>query len=160
MAVRFKLESVLKHRKHLEENAHKDFSESHRKWDHACNTLAIMTGNRRQYQQELKTKMKADTAAGEMLLYHRYLGRLEKEIEVQKGLVEGLAVEKEEKRAQLLTALKNRKIIENLKERFFESEANKANAQEKKQIDEAAVSRHQAGKRLQHGAGKNGDQGG
>ncbi len=148
MADRFKLESVLRHRKHLEENAHKVFSESHRKWDQARNALDVMTRNRRQYRRELKLKMTADTGAGELLLYHRYLGRLEKEIAAQNGLVEDLSAEKEEKRAQLLVALKNRKMIEKLKDRYLESEAHKAKTQEQKRLDESAVNRHQGGRRM------------
>ncbi len=148
MAERFKLESVLRHRKHLEEIAQKVFSESRRKWDRARGALEAMTRNRRQYRRELKIKMAAATGTGELLLYHRYLGRLEKEIAAQNALVEVLATEKEEKRTQLLVALKNRKMIEKLKDRQMQEAAHQAQTQEQKHLDESAVNRHKDGRRL------------
>ena len=148
MAERFKLETVLKHRKHLEEIAHKVFGEASRKWDQARNALDVMTRNRLKYQHELRYKMNTEAAAGELLLYHRYLDRLQNEIEAQNGLVEDLAAEKEEKRAQLLVALKNRKMIEKLKDRYLASAAHKAKAEEQKRLDESAVNRHQGGRRM------------
>ena len=143
MAERFKLETVLKHRKHLEEIAHKVFGEASRKWNDARKTLDSMTRNRLKYQHELRHKMNAEAVAGELLLYHRYLDRLQNEIEAQNDLVESLAVEREEKRAQLLVALKNRKIIEKLKERYREQEAQRAQRQEQKHLNEAALNRYQ-----------------
>ncbi len=142
MAERFKLETVLKHRKHLEEKAQQVFAKSSRRWDRARQALEVLTHNRQQYQQELNRKMREDAAAGELILYHRYLNRLAREIEAQDALVEELAAQKEEHRAQLVVALKDRKIIERLKERFLESEARKTREGEQKQINEAAVNRY------------------
>ena len=148
MADHFKLETVLRHRKHLEENAHKVFSQSRREWEQARNALNAMTHNQQQYRRELKNKMAGDTGAGELRLYHRYLGRLEEEIAAQNVLVEQLAGEKEEKRALLLVALKNRKMIEKLKERYLENAAHKAQAEERKRLDESAMNRYQSGPRM------------
>ncbi|MBL0714382.1 MAG: flagellar FliJ family protein, partial [Desulfosarcina sp.] len=108
--------------------------------------LEVMERRQRQYQQDLKSKMQNDGAADELFLYHRYLGRLGKEISSQAGLANELEAEKEEKRAQLLVALKNRKIIERLKERYLETEARKTRDQEQKLLNEVAANRYLAGR--------------
>ena len=143
MAKRFKLESVLNHRKHLEDSAQINFAESSRRWDQARRVLEDLRQNRSQYERELKIKMGAEATADELQRYHHYLGRLDREIEAQRGRVENLAAEREDKRAQLMEALQNRKVIEKLKARFLESEARRGQVQEQKHLNEAALHRFQ-----------------
>lgn len=144
MPDRFRLETVLKHRKHLEEKAQKAFSEACRKWEQARNALDVNVGHRQQYQQILKDKMHRQGNAAELLLYLRYLRRLDRDIKSQTGEVNGLETVKEEKYAQLLAAAKNRKVIDNFKERCREVETRKTLGQEQKQLNEAGVSRYHA----------------
>ena len=152
MAAYFRLESVLRHRKHLEDNAQKLFSDSSRRWEQARHVLDGKRHSRYQYERERKSKMNADATADELLRYHRYLGRLDSEIEAQRVLVENLAAEREEKRAQLMEALKNRRVIDKLKERFLENEARRGEAQEQKALNEAAIHRFQGNAERNGGA--------
>ncbi len=143
MAEPFKLESVLRHRKHLEEAAQAAFAASLRRWTQARRALEELIRNRQAYQQELKHKMQANARADILVCYHRYLSRLDKEIESQASTVEALAVAKEEKRTALLGALKERKVLEKLKAHYLETEARSERAQEQKQMNEAGVNRYQ-----------------
>ncbi len=142
MVARFKLESVLKHRRHLEDDAQRAFSATNRKWDEARRVLDGMRRNRGQYEQDLKNHMLNNAAAGELVLYHRYLGRLDMEIEDQQMLVNELEAKREKKRGLLLTALKNRKMIEKLKEGFIQKHARRRQIQEQQLMNEAAISRY------------------
>lgn len=143
MAEPFRMESVLRHRKHLEDAAQTAFAASLRQWVQARRTLEDLSRKRQQYQQELKRKMQANARADELVRYQRYLGRLDQEIESQAGIVEALEVEKEEKRAALLAALKDCKVLEKLKAHYLETEARDQRAQEQKLMNEAAVNRFQ-----------------
>ncbi len=143
MAEQFRMAGVLRHRKYLEEVAQTAFAAALRQWSQARRALADLTRNRKQYQQELKHKMQANARADELMRYHRYLRRLDKEIASQAGIVEALAVAKEDKRKALLAALKDRKIIEKLKARHMAAEACHERTQEQKRMNEAAVNRFQ-----------------
>jgi flagellar FliJ protein len=137
------MESVLRHRKHLEEAAQMAFAAALRRLTQARRALEDLIRNQQAYQQELKRKMQANARADELVRYHRYLGRLDREIGSQTDIVEALEVEKEEKRAALLAALKDRKVLEKLKAHYLETEARGQRAQEQKLMNEAAVNRYQ-----------------
>ena len=137
------MESVLRHRKHLEEAAQMAFAAALRRLNQARRALEDLIRNQQAYQQELKRKMQANARADELVRYHRYLGRLDREIGSQTDIVEALEVEKEEKRAALLAALKDRKVLEKLKAHYLETEARGQRAQEQKLMNEAAVNRYQ-----------------
>ena len=155
MAERFKMEGVLRHRKHLEEEAQAAFATSLRQWTQARRALEELLRKRKQYRRELKLKIQGQATADELILYHRYLDRLGKEIESQISIVEDMAIAKEEKRAQLVTALRDRKVLEKLKEQHQDAAARLRRAQEQKLINEAAVNRYQRQQR-QSGAGDKG----
>ena len=139
----FKMESVLRHRKHREEAAQMAFATALRQLTRARRALEDLIRSRQAHQQELKLKMQANARADELVRYHRYLDRLDREIESQAGIVEALEAEKEEKRAALLAALKDRKVLEKLKAHYLETEARDQRAQEQKRMNEAAVNRYQ-----------------
>jgi flagellar export protein FliJ len=54
-----------------------------------------------------------------------------------------LATDKEKKRKALMTALKDRKVIEKLKERYLADEDKKERDMEQKLINDVAISRYQ-----------------
>ncbi len=143
MAPRFKLESVLQHRQHLEDLAHQEFSDASRRWKEARQILDGMRSNRFRHESELKSKMKINVTADDLQRYHRYLGRLDREIAAQMALVENLAAKREAKREQLKASLQNRKVIGKLKERFLERTTRQGLAQEQKILDEVALHRFQ-----------------
>lgn len=143
MGKRFKLESVLNHRRYLEDRAQSLFAESSRRWNEARRGLDGLRQNRSQYAGELKNKIHADATADDLLRYHRFLGRLDSEIKAQKVVVEELAADREDKRSRLMEALKDRKAIEKLKERYLEKEARRDHVQEQKVLNDAALHRFQ-----------------
>ena len=148
MAERFKMEGVLRHRKHLEEEAQAAFAASLRQWTQARRALEELIRKRKQYRRELKHKIQGQATADELILYHRYLDRLGKEIESQIGIVEDMAIAKEEKRSQLVAALRDRKVLEKLKAQHQEAAARRRRAKEQDLINEAAVNRYQRKQRL------------
>lgn len=143
MARPFKLEAVLTHRQHQEESARKVFADAARELSRARQVLTDMETVRAQYRRAMRLKQDNNGSAMELILYTRYLARLASEIDEQQHTVETLAADKEEKRMTLMTALKDRKVIEKLKERYLADEEKKERDMEQKLVNDVAISRYQ-----------------
>lgn len=143
MARPFKLEAVLTHRQHQEESARKVFADAARELNRARQVLMDMEKVRTQYRRAMRLKQDNNGSAMELILYTRYLARLASEIDEQQHTIETLAADKEEKRKMLMTALKDRKVIEKLKERYLADEEKKERDMEQKLVNDVAISRFQ-----------------
>lgn len=143
MAGPFKLEAVLTHRQHQEESARKVFADAARELSRARQVLTDMERVRAQYRRAMRLKQDNNGSAMELVLYTRYLARLASEIDEQQQTIETLAADKEEKRMTLMTALKDRKVIEKLKERYLADEEKKERDMEQKLVNDVAISRYQ-----------------
>ncbi len=143
MARPFKLEAVLTHRQHQEESARKVFADAARELNRARQVLTDMEKVRTQYRRAMRLKQDNNGSAMELILYTRYLARLASEIDEQQHTIETLAADKEEKRKMLMTALKDRKVIEKLKERYLADEEKKERDMEQKLVNDVAISRFQ-----------------
>lgn len=139
----FKLEAVLNHRQHQEESARKIFADAARALRQAQAVLSDMENTRAQYRRALRLKQDNSDCAMELILYTRYLSRLESEIRVQQHVIDALAKDKEDKRNALMATLKDRKIIEKLKERYLADVAKDARESEQKLLNDVAISRYQ-----------------
>jgi len=139
----FKFEAVLNQRQHREESARKVFAAAARELGKAQQVLAEMENNRDQCRRDLRHKQEKGGYAMEIILYARYLGRLDLEIKDQQDRVAGMAEEKEKKRQELMTTLKDRKVIEKLKERHLADLEKKERDLEQKLLNDAAISRYQ-----------------
>ena len=143
MARPFKLEAVLTHRQHQEESARKVFADAARELSRARQVLTDMEKVRAQYRRAMRLKQDNNGSAMELILYTRYLARLTSEIDEQQHTIETLAADKEKKRKALMTALKDRKVIEKLKERYLADEEKKERDMEQKLVNDVAISRFQ-----------------
>jgi flagellar protein FliJ len=139
----FKLEAVLNQRQHQEESARKIFADAARVLRQAQATLSDMENTRAQYRRALRRKQDNSDSAMELILYTRYLGRLASEIREQQHVIDALTKDKEDKRSALMTALKGRKVIEKLKERYFADIAKEERDSEQKLLNDVAISRYQ-----------------
>jgi flagellar FliJ protein len=144
MEQEFRLEAVLRHREHLEQNAQQAFSRAQGEWRDAKRTLDDLLHCREQYRRELATKLQRNFQAEEVIRYNRYLERLKSEVQQQRVHITQLAEAKERQRRLLVAAVKNRKIIENLKSRHMENRARLTREREQKLLGEASLTRHRA----------------
>jgi len=139
----FKFEAVLNQRQYREETARKIFADAARALNCAQATLSAMEDQRAQCRQVLRRKQHNGGKAMEIILYSRYLGRLEAEIQDQEKSVADLSIEKEDKRQELMATLKDRKVIEKLKERHLAEQEQEERETEQKMLNDAAISRYQ-----------------
>jgi flagellar protein FliJ len=139
----FKLEAVLNHRRHREEAARKRYADAVRDLRQQQERLAEMEKMRREYRQVLRHKQLNGDAAAEILLYTRYLTRLDSEVHAQEKIVREHMKEKEEQRQALMVALKDRKVIEKLKEHHLSQMEIEERAAEQKILNDVAITRYQ-----------------
>jgi flagellar protein FliJ len=139
----FKLEVVLNHRRHREEAARKRYADALRKLRQQQEQLTAMQATRQTYRQDLRRLQRSGTAAAQILMYTRYLTRLDTEIRAQEKVVQEHRQEKEKQRQTLMTALKDRKVIEKLKEHHVSQLEAEEREREQKLLNDVAITRYQ-----------------
>lgn len=139
----FKLQAVLNQRQHREESARIILADAARELRRAQKALSDMENIRAQYGRAMRLKQDNNESAMELILYTRYLGRLDSEICEQRQLIDTLVKDKEDKRCALMATLKDRKVIEKLKERYLADMEKKERDVEQKLLNDVAISRYQ-----------------
>jgi flagellar FliJ protein len=143
MARPFQLEAVLTHRGYRVDTARQRLADAARELGAARQVLQAQEHERAEYRRALRLKQNASGSVQEILIYTRYLNRLDGEINCQRQVVKDLYGKKEALRRELMTRLKERKVIERLKERHLAEVEEKARVREQKMLSDVAISRYQ-----------------
>lgn len=114
---RFKLDPLLRHRKHLEEECQKELAALQQTLAQETARLDALHGRRAGAESRLRTLQAGKTDVPAILDTMAYLRRLEGEIGAQEKTVETARLACENQRCELVAAMKGRKIIEKLKEK-------------------------------------------
>jgi len=136
---KFSLESLLSHRKSIEESFQKELADLQRLLQEEMNRKMNFEKKREKNMTKLEQKTSMGITAGDNLIYHNFIQRLTVNIDQQAQRV--FEVEKAigDKRMVLLEAVKNRKALEKLKEKGLEAYARKLAKKEELFINEVAV---------------------
>ncbi|MEI7905662.1 MAG: flagellar FliJ family protein [Candidatus Firestonebacteria bacterium] len=138
----FKLEAALNYRKTLEEIKLVEFSEVKKKLEKEKELLAWIQAEQYATIEQIKNMKGHSFHASDIALYLSYI-KLFKEKEIlQCGMIEKVSKEVEILREALLEAVKNRKIMDNLKDRQLIEYNEDMAAYERKVEDETAVLRY------------------
>lgn len=117
----FRLEAVLKHRKSIEEALQKELSLLVRILEEERKKLKEFENTRNRFSKELKDKQVKSVTISETLLYVRYIEQVSKCLDSQKEKILNTEKDIDQKREDLCEAMKNRKALERLRERGFET---------------------------------------
>jgi flagellar protein FliJ len=137
----FNLETLLRHRKNIEEREKTALSriqyslqseQQRRDWISRKNVETL---------SELETLRRERAAQEELRLYYPYLDRLRHEAEASAQNIVKLEKELQEQKTVVLTASRNKKVIEILKSRKKSEFLIEVDRQEQKVIDEIVVTR-------------------
>ena len=139
----FKLEAVLTHRRYREDTARQRLAAAARELNAARETLARQEKMRADYGRALRQKQASSGSVMEFLMYTRYLDRLDEEVGRQRQRVQTLTAEKDTLRRDLMIRLKERKVIERLKERHQADVDQRERDREQKILSDMAISRYQ-----------------
>ena len=112
----FKLESLLNHRRYVEDARHRAFAQTQRRVFEARQIVDSLEGEHLRLSRELKDNMQTPRPASENELYATYLASLANQIDEQRQRVREAEKVRDEQKTSLLEAVKNRKMMERLKE--------------------------------------------
>ena len=135
MGYKFSMERVLEWRESLEKISMEKFVFTQNELNRE---ILRLTNLYREYET-LKKKSVKYKKANEIKQYELYKFDLEENIELQRQVVDKKTIELEERRLELVDSQKNRKIMENLKEKDYQSYQEKVNLEEQKFLDEMSV---------------------
>ena len=114
---KFSLQSLLNHRKHIEENLEKELGRIKRVVNNEKRRLEKIRKEKIKCREELKKKQSDGKKVNEIILYFNYLDKLSKDIGKQKRCLKDVEKEYNIKRSELIEAMKKRKTLERLKEK-------------------------------------------
>jgi flagellar FliJ protein len=139
---RFRLESILTQRRHVEEGFQKELADARQELAAAQAALREAKGTHRQCMRDMRRKQRDRFRADDMLLYFPYLERLKLNIELH--MKRGAAAERkvEQKRQALLDAMKKRKVLEKLKENQLQAHFKAEAKREQRFTDESAAQQY------------------
>ena len=120
MTFRFKLQSLLSHRKFIEDTLHREFVYLGERVSEAKQIEKHLQRKKIHLSEELKKNMQKPRPMSESSLYVTYLDCLTKQIGIQKRKIHQAEKEKYDKQVELLKAAKKRKMLERLKDTHAE----------------------------------------
>ena len=114
---RFKLETLLRRRKQIEDSRQTELSAQRVRFDQANRTLRQVESLRTKAEGELNRKLSLRSTIAELITFQAYLRRLAEDVDQQKEKVASAQKKVDEKQALLIDAVKSRKILDKLKEK-------------------------------------------
>ncbi|HSO59530.1 MAG TPA: flagellar export protein FliJ [Desulfobacterales bacterium] len=138
----FRLETILTQRRHVEERFQKELAEVRQELSAAQAVLREAKETRRRSMREMRRKQQDRFRADDMLLYYPYLERLKLDIELHMKRVAAGERKVAQKRQALLEAMKQRKILDKLKEKQFQMHLKTEAGREQRFTDESAAQQH------------------
>ncbi len=139
---RFKLEPLLKHRRHLENVSKKELANSERQLADERAKLRRLKEKKHYSTQEMQAIQNRPINVSLIILSVNYIRQLSKRIEKQATCVHEATRKVNQQRAELLKITKNRKTLEKLKEKDQKAHQQKMLQNECKLMDEAAFTRY------------------
>ena len=136
---KFSLEPVLKYRKLLEEDLQKDFAVLKRQLLDEKVRLSNFEQVRDRFSGELQQKQVKSISVSDILLYTDYLQEVSKEIKKQSKRILEAEKSVDQKREELVGAMKNRKTIDRLREKGLKAHVQELSKKEQGLMNEAAI---------------------
>ena len=139
---RFRLETILTQRRHVEETFQKELAYASQELAAAQAVLRQTKGTHRQCMRDMRRKQRDRFHADDMLLYYPYLERLKQDIELHMKRIAAAERNVAQKRQALLEAMKKRKILDKLKEKQLQAHLTAEAGRERRFADESAAQQH------------------
>lgn len=136
---KFSLQPLLNHRRYLEEVLQKELAQFRKRLIAEQNKLRRLKEKKREYSQRLQQRQKENGTVSDLILYLQYLDRLSTELEHQHQQVVAAEKDFKNKRNDLIKTMKNRKILEQLKENRSKAYQQQMLKNERKFMDEVAA---------------------
>lgn len=139
---RFNLESLLRHRKFIEDVKQKEFAFAQGQLNYELRRLTVLKETQIQSVNEFKKRQSSNIQSQEFCMFRGYSSHLNKEIREQQKTIGKVEKQVNIARVELLTAVKNRKILEKLNEKRKKEFLRQKAKREQKLTNEAAVAQY------------------
>ena len=139
---RFKLEALLNHRRHQEEECQKRLAQARKELEAEQNKLGRSKREKHEHVLGLQKKQKNIVSVSDIILSINYIEQLSKKIEDQKRCVQTANKKVKQVRHELIMIIKKRKTLEKLKDKGLRAYEQKLIQDERKLMDEIATTRH------------------
>jgi len=139
---KFRLEPLLKLRRHREKERQKDHSAAAAEVHRQKLELQTVDHNRLRALDHQRQRLTGSISVAEALVYSRYLMKLKRQRLAGTGLLHALEKEAERKRRKLIEAARERKTYELLKDKQHLRHRQGIEKQDQKELDEVAVTSH------------------
>ena len=136
---RFSLETVLTHRKHVEDALHKELTQIQNGLLKAEQNLARLDRSITENLAEVQEKQKNGASVIDITLYDNYINLMVQERGRQTQRIHRMEHRLIQKRDALVEAMKERKILERLKEKEFEAYQKELERKERIFMSEIAI---------------------
>jgi flagellar FliJ protein len=138
---RFPLEPVLHHRSFIEENLQKELAVLKKMLAHEERKLNSYRKAKYEFLCELQKKEEEGITVSEIVLYSSFIERLSMDIAKQRERVLEFEKKVDQKREDLIEAMKKRKILEKLKEKKRKAYLQEVMKKEQGFLNEVAINR-------------------
>ncbi|MBI5183604.1 MAG: flagellar export protein FliJ [Nitrospinae bacterium] len=135
---KFRLDGVLNYRRQIEDDLERGLADINRLLKVEKERLISYKDERGRYQREFYHKQVDGISIDEMRLYLDFLNGLDKTIQEQEKIVSLLFKRADLKREEVITAMKNRKILETIRTRRWDEYQQKEKRAEQALLDEIA----------------------
>lgn len=137
----FRFESILRLRCLELEQVQKEYARIEGRLMTELSKLDLLEKTRQQHAARMRRRQATGTAIREIGLYDAFFGSLDHQIAVQRGLLDDLKKEAEEKREALIKASQKKRIFEKLKEQEEERHREEENKRERLRNDSLAINK-------------------
>ena len=141
---KYNLQSVLKLREKIEDAKKKELGIANQNYEHEVNKQLQLTKTKDSICGDIKniTYPNKDMDITYIKQANRYMGIVKEKIEIQEKIVDSAEKKVEVKRDELKECMKERKILENLREIHFEEYLEGELKAEQRTLDEVVTYRH------------------
>jgi flagellar protein FliJ len=136
---KFKLQSVLEYRMNIEEKILNEFSDVNRLLNQQKAILKALIIERESLMNDLRNMQSSRMRADDIATLVAYVENVRLKEKEQKNIIHQAKEVVEKKRKELIEAVKNKKVMENLRDKQAEEYQNNLSALEQKNSDEMSV---------------------
>ena len=132
----FRLQPLLNVKEQIEEQKEIEYALAIKRHEEEKRKLRLLFDFRVAQIEEFRTSLKSEIDPAKTKRYNNVLERLKDRIKEQEVKVEAAAAFREKKRLELIEAMQERKMLDNVKEKRFEDYLEDEKLAEKRQVDE------------------------
>lgn len=136
---KFKLQSVLEYRLNMEEKILNEFSDLNRYLEEQKAVLKALIAERESLLSDLRNMQRAVMRADDIATIVAYIEGVRTKEKDQKNVIHQAKEQVENKRKELVDAVKNRKVMENLRDKHADEYHKNLSELEQKNSDEMSV---------------------